>query len=70
MTLQDLKDNLAKETFGETSSEAQQKNTCVFCKAAITLTAQPTKENGNIYSFAGRREYQISGICETCFDNL
>ena len=60
MKLQELKDSMAKRLYGITTSEAQASGNCIQCK----MPAIP-----RCYSEAGRREYQISGLCEICFDN-
>lgn len=54
-------DQLAKDECGITQTEAWEKGICVECK-------QPAL--ANCYSDAGRREYQISAMCEKCFDAL
>ena len=59
--LQDLKDSLAKYLYGITASEARSQGLCIQCK-------QPALER--CYSDAGIREYQISGLCEKCFDEI
>jgi hypothetical protein len=48
-----------RETFGETREEAQGKRVCVSCKQHPTFTTE-----------AGRREYEISGLCEPCWDRI
>lgn len=58
-TLQDFKDDLAKELYGMTTEDALKKGLCIQCKEE----ALP-----KCYSDAGRREYKISGLCEKCFD--
>jgi hypothetical protein len=60
-SLQDFEDNLAKELYGETTEEAQGKGLCIQCKEE----ALP-----KCYSEAGRWEYQVSGLCEICFDEI
>lgn len=35
---------------------------CIECHQAFS--------NQNVYSMAGWRETQISGLCELCFDNI
>lgn len=60
-TLQDFKDELARECFGETSAEVQAKGLCISCKEL----ALP-----KCYSSAGKSEYRISGMCEQCFDAM
>lgn len=59
--LQDFKNELAKELYGQTAAEAQAVGLCIQCK----LPAIP-----RCYSPAGRKEFQISGLCETCFDEI
>jgi hypothetical protein len=61
MNLKELKENLSKEIFGQTKQEACNEGICISCK-------QPAIPK--CYSQAGLREYQISGMCEECFDKL
>lgn len=56
--------------FAMRPSEAWEKGACMGCGAKIVNTHRATGEPGNIYSWAGRREYQISALCETCFDKF
>jgi hypothetical protein len=58
-TLQRLKDDLAREAFGLTASEAIQKGVCIRCQ-----------EIPRYYTEAGRREYFISAVCEPCYDEM
>lgn len=57
--LQQFQDGVARELYGLTKEEALAKGICIDCKEL----ALP-----KCYSEAGRREYQISGLCEQCFD--
>lgn len=59
MNLEEFKDNLAKDLYGMTKSEAHFKGICIRC-------GEPALPK--CYTEAGRREYQISGLCESCFD--
>ena len=59
MNLQDLKESLSKEAYGMTAAEAIQKRICIKCRKPPTF-----------YSEAGKREYQITGLCEPCFDQI
>ena len=61
MNLKELTDNIAKDIYGTTPSEAKKTGLCIQCKEE----ALP-----KCYSEAGRREYQISGLCEKCFDEI
>lgn len=61
MSLLKLKTTIAKELFGETAEEAQEKGSCIQCKEPALA---------NCYSDAGVAEYQISGLCEQCFDSM
>jgi hypothetical protein len=56
-----MKENLSKELFGEHLSNAKSLGICIKCrqKALPRCTTD-----------AGRREYEISGLCEVCFDGL
>jgi len=60
MSLEKLKDETARKAFGMTKAEAMEKGICIECR-------NPATEN-RFYSEAGRKEYQISGMCEICFD--
>ena len=60
-SLQNFKDHMAKELFGQTKDEATEFGTCIRCNEF----ALP-----NCYSDAGRKEYKISGLCEKCFDKM
>ena len=59
--LDKLKDELAKDIFSISKSEAISKGICVDCK-------QPAVKN--CYSQAGLKEYRITGLCEKCFDKI
>jgi hypothetical protein len=61
MNLGDLKDELSQAAFGITKAEAHSKGICIECKEL----ALP-----KCYSEAGKKEYQISGMCEACFDAM
>ena len=59
MSLKDFKDDLSRMATGMTRDEAHAKGICIVCKKPPTF-----------YSDAGRREYQITGYCEPCWDKL
>jgi len=54
-------DNLAKKLFGKTKTRAVKSGKCIRC-------GEPALEN--CYSEMGRREFNISGLCEKCFDSM
>jgi len=61
ISLQESKDNMSKDIFGITIVEAFDKGICINCLE---------KAIPKCYSDAGKREYNISGLCEECFDNI
>lgn len=61
MNLNNLKDELAKSSFGITKDEAQQKRICINCQNPIM---------GRVKTEAGVREYGITAMCEICFDTI
>lgn len=56
-------EQLGKSIYGMTPEEAIEQGICISCKAEA-------KFGKNIKSDAGMSEYQISGLCEVCFDNI
>jgi hypothetical protein len=59
--LRKLADDLAKAETGMTQTEAWEKGVCVECK-------QPALPR--CHTAAGRSEYNISAMCEECFDRI
>jgi hypothetical protein len=62
MNLQDFKDTLSRDACGMTVAEAHEAGVCIDCKKPDPLSRCHSEE--------GRREYDISGMCEECFDAL
>ena len=65
------RNDVAKMLFGQTKDEAQKKNICISCKKPINVDFSldfESSSQGDIYSKQGYKEYQISGMCEHCFD--
>ena len=63
----------AKQTFGMTIKEAHSKGICIQCKEPVLVMAADGTSKYNpelFYSAAGKQEWNISGICEKCFDNM
>ena len=67
-----LVEKLAEQCFRMSLREAHEKEICIDCKSRIRIEIgeDETGENGQIYSDAGLREYERTGLCETCFDNI
>ena len=61
MSLQDFKDNVAKSAFGITKADAHRLQICINCRKGVDLL---------LWSEIDRKEYFISGICPTCWDNM
>lgn len=75
-SVEEIRKDLAIHLYGRTKEEAQQAHVCINCGHEIFWSkkleggqSEGTKP-GCIYSYAGIREYKISGICEHCFDKL
>lgn len=75
-SIEELRKRLATHLYGRTKEEAQQAHVCINCGHEIFWSKKPedgqdgAQKPGCIYSYAGIREYQISGMCEHCFDEL
>jgi hypothetical protein len=52
-------DPVARQVFGRTRQEALEQRVCIRCGENPTFTTE-----------AGRREYEISAVCEPCFDAM
>lgn len=57
--LKDFKDALSRDAHGITKDEALSQGICIACKGPPRFKTE-----------AGEREYQISGMCEVCWDAL
>lgn len=57
MDRQQLANLLAKDLFNMTMQEAREKQICINCKKPPTYKTE-----------AGRKEYELSLLCEPCFD--
>jgi hypothetical protein len=58
-TPKDITDHLSKEGFQLTREDAWGRGICIKCK-------KPPQ----FYSVAGRKEYNITALCEYCFDDI
>ena len=70
--LDNFVNDIALKLYGMTIANARQRNICIDCKSPIRdeRGEDETGEPGQIYSDAGWKEYRISGLCETCYDNM
>jgi hypothetical protein len=59
-TLQKILDNFQKEVFGRTSTQAQEAGICTTCGGKIE----------GFKSEKAEREYKISGMCQSCQDDV
>lgn len=55
----DFLDELAKKAFGSTFSEAHEKGICISCQKPPVCRNEEE-----------RREYDISGLCGPCWDEI
>jgi hypothetical protein len=62
VTLNDLKNQMAKECFGMTKAEAHAQQICISCQKPIGHPA--------FHTAADVVEYRISGLCPKCFDHI
>jgi hypothetical protein len=53
---------LARKVFGASMEECKELHICVHCKES--------PDAPRTYSPAGEKEYQLTGLCEICFDQL
>jgi hypothetical protein len=59
MSLQQFKDDLAFSIYGMTEAEAHAKGVCIECKKPPVFTSE-----------LGPKEYEISGLCDACWDAM
>ena len=59
MSLQHFKDDLAVNIYGMTKAEAHAKGICIQCRKTPVFTSE-----------LGPKEYQISGLCDPCWDTI
>lgn len=70
-SVEEMRKNLTIHLYGRTKEEAQQAHVCINCGQEIFWASNLVeRKSGCIYSYAGIREYKISGMCEHCFDEL
>lgn len=63
---------LAKEAYGMTIEAAHSRGICIRCQEpALVQIDGETQHNPELfYSPAGMKEWNISAMCEKCFDNM
>jgi len=59
MDLEELKEKVAKDTFGITKKQAHELNICIACFKKPVLTNELDED-----------EYHITGLCPGCFDDI
>ena len=57
---QNMLDSIAKDVFGRTQDEAQDKQICIFCGG----------DASEFKNDISRKEYSISGMCQKCQDEI
>lgn len=68
-----ITDQLAKDTYGMTIEDAHSKGICIQCQKPVLVMAADGSGKYNpemFYSHAGKKEWNISAMCEKCFDNM
>ena len=58
--MQDFVDTFTSQAFGISNTEAKIVQTCVFCKGDANQFRDPLS----------KKEYGISGLCQTCQDEV
>jgi hypothetical protein len=59
--LNDFKEGLAQRSYGMSVQDARKNGICIHCRRLAAA---------NCKTLAGIQEFQISGLCEFCFDEL
>ena len=65
-------DRLAKEVYGMTIEAALSRGICIRCQEpALVLIDEVIQHSPELfYSEEGKKEWNISAMCEKCFDSL
>jgi len=68
----DIVNRTAKQLYGMTIEDAHSRGLCVRCQEpALVQIDGETQHNPELfYSPAGKKEWNISAMCEKCFDNM
>lgn len=56
-----IQDKIAEGFYGQTVDDAHENQTCIHCKLPVA---------DRILSERAWREYELSGLCQICFDTL
>lgn len=62
-SVRQAQNNLARDTYGQTLDEAQQEGACIRCRS-------PQVNPADFRDDASHREFQISGFCQHCQDQV
>lgn len=65
-------DRLAKEVYGMTIEAAHSRSICIRCQepALVIIDGVIQHSPELFFTEAGKKEWNISGMCEKCFDSL
>lgn len=67
--LEQLKESVSAQAFGTPRSVGLKAGICISCKRAVKR-ADGAWQPDMFHTEAGKREWSISGLCESCFDSL
>lgn len=82
MNMTELKNSVASEIFGMSLSKAKEEGVCVKCHKPVNFYNPEHQElahdywnfekseEGDIWTWEGASEYNISGLCEHCFEKI
>lgn len=68
-----LINRVTKQTFGLTLDDAHAQGICIQCQKPVLVMAADGTSKYNpelFYSREGKVEWNISAMCEKCFDNM
>ena len=68
----DIVNRMAKQTFGMTIEDAHSRGICIRCQepALVEIDGVIQHSPELFYSEEGKKEWNISSMCEKCFDSL
>lgn len=68
----DIVNRMAKQTFGMTIEDAHSRGICIRCQEPALVHVDGVRQHNPelFYSPAGKKEWDMSAMCEKCFDNM